>query len=1464
MDSPSAAGKATWHDGDRCLAPNPRDGILQEAKIQRLTSTVHSTETTAWVIFTDHNNDEEEEEEVAVPISKLVRADLNCFTQEKPLFPNSIPDRRLCVPLRLSDVNEDKVPYTINRYLRDYQREGIRFIYSNYIRASGCILGDDMGLGKTVQVIGFLAAMLHKTGTWEDVKNNRPQFLQSQIPSKQITPKKVFLIVAPLSLLYNWKDELDTWGHFQYVVVHGLRKEEELARIKKGRTEIALTTFETLRLCLDQFNNTDWSAVIVDEAHKIKNPSSQITQAMKELKCKIRIGLTGTILQNNLEELWCVMDWAVPGCLGSLGHFKNIFSEPIEQGQRFSATKRALATGRKTVRALVRKISHWFLRRTKALIKEQLPKKDDRVVYCSLTDFQQNVYQTVLDTEDVMLLLRSSEKCDCQSGSTRRRCCYKRNSEGVQIKELYFTYLAILRKVANHVALLQSSAGTSKKQEKYLSAICQMVFQKFPDFVQRCKDEAFEALSDPVYSGKMKVLQKLLKYYLQKRDKVLLFSLSTKLLDVLEHYCMAEGLDYRRLDGTTKSKERVQIVKEFNRSSHINLCLVSTMAGGLGLNFVGANVVVLFDPTWNPANDLQAIDRAYRIGQCRDVTILRLISLGTIEEIIYLRQVYKQQLQCSVFGKECSRRYFEAVQGHSVHKGELFGIKNLFHLQTQGTCLTRKIVEEPGHSAPTAGLSPNDEPIKETRNPSNVCKGVLDFSSGSEGDEDEHKLKRKAKVNDITAGNGPGQMSLLQHGFSTFLERVKETAVSGEEDDSPNTGESHFDTDAEDHGKLRKTECTSTGDINKSSSEVTEAVCLPKLGTKALDVCSASDREGQRNGSGGRQGGAFQSKERTDKFSRDKKSNKFKTAAPTIHCFEGYSDESEDFDLEESKSVLKKGTLHPPSTGKDRERGTLDSNRKRQSLSVRDKARAKYTEAIEAYTSSEDECAPVKKARSSGSHLTSLQTQQSRHDMPKDGERVATKDRTERQKRDGGTPKAVIFTNLKSETSPTPKGNKQQGKEGSIDSLLGQILYFVLITIKCNEFRGVQEVVSVHSNHRVVGGSKAEDLISIAAMRDVFERKMYSQLPANHLLGTQEVTSSSLILQADDIVIVSATDSRILPQHVAHPVSFTSKSVHRTRHSTIIIGETPHAIRRQQLEEMAEKFQFRSVHQFVTEILKSSSTQRLAWLRQYYTSLNHPGLANAVTKNFPQSDSRQITLAATSSRSTVKAATKSHTQTGTPQKDVPKAAKKPNCSLKNLQNDRDSVSTPGAGCSAAGGLGSRKTAACLSRADRETLSSPDLSHGRSAMLSKPTAQGREREQKSASRTKHTFNGNGESCQTPPAPQQTPSTSSNRSFLKDLIGDTSILDDLSTPKTPPISVSHTPSTLQVNTQVQPSKGGCKDFWDILNEGNEERINRLTDPAEVQRVCVNTNLSARNRSREDTKNLWKANEKFLWRK
>lgn len=1521
MASTSAAQNAIWHEGDDCLAPHPRDGVFRAATIQRLTST-STSEDTAWVIFTDHVGDVEEEKqkEEVIVVSKLARSGSSHFIQERPLFPGSITDPKRCVPLKLCEVKEDRVPYTINRYLRDYQREGIRFIYNNYIRSRGCILGDDMGLGKTVQVIGFLAAVLHKTGTWEDIENNLPQFLQSQI-SKRNKPRKVFLIVAPLSVLYNWKDELETWGHFQCVVVHGLKKEEELARINKGRIEIALTTYETLRLCLDQFNKINWSAVVVDEAHKIKNPNSLITQAMKDLKCKLRVGLTGTILQNNLEELWCVMDWAIPGCLGTLGHFKTNFSDPIELGQRHSATKRSLATGRKAVRALVKRISPGFFRRTKALIKDQLPRKDDRVVYCSLTDFQQRVYQGVLDSEDVTLLLRSAEKCDCHSGRTRQSCCYKTNSEGVELKAIYFSYLAILRKVGNHVALLQSTAGTSKKQEKYVQAICAKVFQNFPDFVQRCKDEAFEALSDPMYSGKMKVLQKLLRHYLQKGDKVLVFSLSVKLLDVLESYCLAEGLDFSRLDGSVNSKQRVQIVKDFNSSPNINLCLVSTMAGGLGLNFVGANVVVLFDPTWNPANDLQAIDRAYRIGQCRDVTVLRLISLGTVEEIIYLRQLYKQQLQSSVVGNESARRYFEAVQGCVVEKGELFGIKNLFRLQTRGTCLTHMILEreeqveagimtarirgsdevqrgikevgEPGVLSPASGTTANVKKATQNREGAkDIPSGVLDFSSGSEADDDM-RPKRKASNVRADQGNKNGNVtmgvertSLLQHGFSRLLERVKENPTLGKEDSSPESDESHFGEDFQDQldpvsfGTYKKSETKDDGTVFEDTScssnkkqELREVEDFTLNGNSALEGRDGIKRCIKRI--------AVDHSSDENSLPDKKKICTLKTPVPRECHFDRYSNESDDFDLE-SKASVKKDVFN-----------SRNQEKKRQSASARDKARQKYREDIGTFTSSEDE------------NTTSKHGQR---DAPKKTEKRIRKQ------------KGVSFPNLKSQTktSPASKERKQ-----SIDNMLA----------------GVQEVAYIHSNQSVVGGSKAEEYISRAAVRDVFERKIYSQVPANHLLSSHE----SLLGISQDTQEYPVNTTLQMPS-VNHSVEFTAKSVHKTNQTTFIIGETPKAIRRKQLEQMAQKFNFLSVYQFARQVLSRNSNERLDWLQQYYTSLNHPELANTVISVFPQpAFSHAFSSLASPSPPPKTAITKCPRGTRTLQ-DVPKATREAkhiqrNPELKTefdspqtnvLQQDKrisqkeslgprrkqkisqkaggesfsaDSSSEVeqqeetifiarghkrtktdivkstgtvsakgglGVNVASSSGLGPEKAAVFLSHTNRDTNSSPDLSPGKVTMDSKPTAHGRK-----------------ESC-------QKISNSNNHALLTDLLGDTSILDELLKPKhknaqqRSHLKMSHTASvsvntplpsehthldscsnahTHHISTPGRASKDSRKDFWDILNEGNEDSINKLTDLDAVQRVCNSSSTSSyasKSMSNIEDKGLWKTNEKFIWKK
>ncbi|KAK6313402.1 hypothetical protein J4Q44_G00167490 [Coregonus suidteri] len=1597
MASTSTADIKVWHEGDRCLAPSPRDGtLLREGTIQKLPSTSHG-EDMALVKFTDQH-DEDEEEEAVFPVCKLLRSDTNqsstsvVSAQEKPLFLSSQTPPGPSEPFVLSQSGV-AVPYTINRYLRYYQKEGIQFIYDNYAQSRGCILGDDMGLGKTIQVIGFLAAVLGKTGTWEDIEKNRPQFLLTQVPTEQCKPQKVFLIVAPLSVLYNWKEELETWGHFRSVVVHGLRKEEELARIRRGRSEIALTTYETLRLCLEQFNSIDWSAVIVDEAHKIKNPNSQITGAMKELRCQVRVGLTGTILQNNLDELWCVMDWAIPRCLGSLGNFKNTFSDPIELGQKHSVTKRALAMGRRAVRALARKLSHWFLRRTKALIREQLPKKDDRVVYCSLTSFQQTVYQAVLDTEDVTLLLRSSEKCDCHSGRSRRKCCFKVNARGVRVTDLYFSYLAILRKVANHVALLQSKWNTSKKQEQYVNEICEKVFQKFPDFTERCKQAAFEAMSDPMYSGKMKVLQRLLKHYVQRKDKVLLFSLSTKLLDVLESYCMAEGLEYSRLDGNTKSRERLKIVKEFNSCPDINLCLVSTMAGGLGLNFVGANVVILFDPTWNPANDLQAIDRAYRIGQCRDVTVFRLISLGTVEEVIYLRQVYKQQLQSSVVGKESARRYFEAVQGTDGQKGELFGIQNLFRLQTQGTCLTSRILEREGRvevGVMTASTHTGEEEEEERKSeagevsardpcelgnggaigsvgasgtPRGTPRGVLDFSSGSEEDEEGGRGGRSKVQEKGNTSTPPGRLSLLQHGFSRLLQRSGFRAGSGSESGEHSQSEGGR-SDSEEDRDEDTSAMAPKGPSTAGSGAPQNPTLAPKGGNHLdaaplkndWDVSSGSEREEERNGGRedgrrGRDHGPVALSGESDDMGRKipnlkqgihlrrveddsdedsppsnggKRSNT-KTPVPRRHQVV-LDSESEDIDIDievltrpgAQTHVLKRPPAHLRRRAMGRDGG---SKRETSNRPVDQSRRTRQTEDIETFTSSDENHTPVKRVRS----VTAPQNHNHGPDPQRDRHGAGT------------------FTGLKNpnanQTVPSAKGLPC----GTIDNVLG----------------GVQEVVYTHSNQHVVGGSKAEERISRAALRDVFERRKYTQLPANELWDTQETQpkhTPPFHTSHNDVGLVGAVQRVVHRPSVDHPVSHTIRSVHHpTRHTTVIIGETPGTIRRQQLEEMACVFGSGSLRQFAEEVLRSTSAQRLAQLRQYYIDQG-PELASIIRENFAEPHTAQPkvdrTASKPSSSSTAKHRPSSkrnqraalepqaeprtpHRSVAEPQRDVPSpeeqekqgvrnargrkkksgnsgTSRAAQCSSSDLDNSKSSLLGPGA--SGAQPVSSSSSSA-LSHPQAKPTASPQ--GGRSGLLSssrKSEAVGRQRYRAQPS--------------SPPL-----SPPSQQVLLTELLGDTSILDDLLRPrskapsepqrgstKTPtsravftPTSHSATPAschprtppstprprplttpvpgpssttttlsrsiTTPITHPITPlsslaperSKKSRRDFWDILEEGNEERINKLTDLSEVERVCESTSVRARGGTggggggeERGNMSLWKRNDKFLWKK
>ncbi|XP_051949985.1 DNA excision repair protein ERCC-6-like 2 isoform X2 [Xyrauchen texanus] len=1345
---------------------------------------------------------------VLVEMEEDARTSVPQFEDERPLFHSNQRPPGSSEPFVLSG-SDVRVPYTINRYLRDYQRQGITFIYHNYAKSRGCILGDDMGLGKTVQVIGFLAAVLQKTGTWNDVENNRPQFLLSQKTSEQAKIQKVFLIVAPLSVLYNWKDELDTWGYFRVVVVHGVRKDEELARVQRGRCEVALTTYETFRLCLEQFNSIDWDAVIVDEAHKIKNHRSQITQAMKEMRCKVRVGLTGTVLQNNLEELWCVMDWANPRCLGSLAGFKNRFSEPIEHGHKHSVTKRSLAECRKAVQDLAKKLSRWFLRRTKALISDQLPKKDDRVVYCSLTDFQQTVYRAVLDTDDVTLLLQSSRNCHCSSGRPRKKCCYKLNADGVPVRHLYFSYLAILRKVANHVALLQTKEGTSKKQEKYVTAICEQVFKKFPDFTERCKQAAFEAMSDPMYSGKMKVLQKLLNHFIIKKDKVLLFSLSTKLLDILESYCMAEGLEFRRLDGNTKSKDRVKIVKEFNSSLDINLCLVSTLAGGLGLNFIGANVVVLFDPTWNPANDLQAIDRAYRIGQCRDVTVFRLISLGTVEEIIYLRQIYKQQLQSSVIGRENARRYFEAVQGTDGQAGELFGIHNLFRLQTDGTCLTHRILEREGQvemGNMTAKTQAVDERMHEpdplsadgfTERAGGSAvtgfkpAGVLDFSSASE-DEDPCCSRPRTSEPHTAEEMEPGASCIGNSSLFTLLQkhiaqRIQQGTDSSEEDSS---NQSQDEENWEKPTKIK-------GERSKTGWDLASKLQEKKEGDSA---CKPHGCRAQT------------------------KSDLTVNLVKQTH-------------MEESAELEVLPQRAHEHGGNDWINGGKNNFHKF--------AEKRSEDDIESFSSSEDEVPQERVKLVKGPFP---QENKPALKLPSG--------------RDNTAQRSVRFTGLKNRnTLIKPGSDKTQSRErhtGTIDSLLGEL----------------QHVSYTHSNQKVVGSSRAEDCLSRAAIRDVFELNMHSQLPANQLLDLSETPSQLSEPMLADHSHGGQTPLAYDRPHMEHPVTHFIKTSYRQNNVTFIVGETPSSIRRQQLEKMARFFGSCS-KDFAEEILKSDSEQRLNRLCCFYGQKS-PEIKDIIKKTFskPNAEPKQPTSSApaksgparqrrTSKRAHPSSSLKLQVEIPTPKvKDQKRTLKKKRICGREIPEVHHHCSRD------------------LTNNTIKTLSSTSDSDQNINGVSffQPTSSGH-LPQRSRAPTGESKINNGSSSpvRQPFEDQEYPSGSSpfskmrcgpssstknNNSLISDLIGDTSILNDLFKSKKKSVGQ---PREATTSTCTERAKSRGKDFWDILNEGNEESINKLTDLSEVEKICKSVNVSAMSRNNEKTKGsqLWKKNEKFLWK-
>ncbi|TVT98157.1 hypothetical protein EJB05_56533, partial [Eragrostis curvula] len=509
-----------------------------------------------------------------------------------------------------------KIPGTLYEQLFDYQKVGVQWLWELHCQRAGGIIGDEMGLGKTVQVLSFLGS-LHNSGMYKPSIVICPVTLLQQWrrEAKRWYPKfKVEILhdsangSSKKSKAYSDSDSEASWDSDQEQVTRAkpAKKWDDLiSRVINSGSGLLLTTYEQLRILGEKLLDIEWGYAVLDEGHRIRNPNAEITLVCKQLQTVHRIIMTGAPIQNKLSELWSLFDFVFPGKLGVLPVFETEFSVPITVGGYANATPLQVSTAYRCAVVLRDLIMPYLLRRMKADVNAQLPKKTEHVLFCSLTQEQRATYRAFLASSEVEQIFDGN-----------------RNS-------LYG--IDVLRKICNHPDLLEREHAAQN-----------------PDY------------GNPERSGKMKVVEQVLRVWKDQGHRVLIFAQTQQMLDILENFLSICDYQYRRMDGLTPPKQRMALIDEFNNTDEIFVFILTTKVGGLGTNLTGANRIIIYDPDWNPSTDMQARERAWRIGQTKDVTVYRLITRGTIEEKVYHRQIYKHFLTNKVLKNPQQKRFFKA------------------------------------------------------------------------------------------------------------------------------------------------------------------------------------------------------------------------------------------------------------------------------------------------------------------------------------------------------------------------------------------------------------------------------------------------------------------------------------------------------------------------------------------------------------------------------------------------------------------------------------------------------------------------------------------------------------------------------------------------------------------------------------------------------------------------------------
>ncbi|XP_071315588.1 chromodomain-helicase-DNA-binding protein 3 isoform X1 [Trachinotus anak] len=464
-----------------------------------------------------------------------------------------------------------------------YQLEGLNWLRFSWAQGTDTILADEMGLGKTIQTIVFLYSLFKEGHT-----------------------KGPFLVSAPLSTIINWEREFEMWAPDFYVVaytgdkdsraiirenefsfddtaVKGGKKAFKLRREAPIKFHVLLTSYELVTIDQTALKSIDWACLVVDEAHRLKNNQSKFFRRLNDYKIDHKLLLTGTPLQNNLEELFHLLNFLTPNRFNNLEGFLEEFADISKEDQ---------------IKKLHDLLGPHMLRRLKADVFKNMPAKTELIVRVELSPMQKKYYK--------LILTKNFEALNSKGG-------------GNQVSLL--NIMMDLKKCCNH---------------PYLFPVASMEAQKTPS-------GAYEGSALTKASGKLTLLQKMLRKLKEQGHRVLVFSQMTKMLDLLEDFLDYEGYKYERIDGGITGALRQEAIDRFNAPGACQFCfLLSTRAGGLGINLATADTVIIFDSDWNPHNDIQAFSRAHRIGQANKVMIYRFVTRASVEERI--TQVAKRKM----------------------------------------------------------------------------------------------------------------------------------------------------------------------------------------------------------------------------------------------------------------------------------------------------------------------------------------------------------------------------------------------------------------------------------------------------------------------------------------------------------------------------------------------------------------------------------------------------------------------------------------------------------------------------------------------------------------------------------------------------------------------------------------------------------------------------------------------------